>query len=54
MSIINLKPEAVELLNQLCDPGNIEDTVMVLDSAEQQLQELAFGETNPVNGNTLF
>ena len=54
MSIINLKPEAVELLNQLCDPGNIEDTVMVLDSAEQQLQELAFGETNPVNGNSLF
>ena len=35
MSIINLSPEAVELVNQLCDPDNLEDKITVLDIAEE-------------------
>ncbi len=46
MSIINLSPEAVELVNQLCDPENLEDKITVLDIAEEQLQKLAFDEVD--------
>jgi len=46
MSAINLSPEAVELVNQLCDPDNLEDKITVLDIAEEQLQKLAFDEVD--------
>ena len=46
MSIINLSPEAVELVNQLCDPDNLEDKIIVLDIAEEQLQKLAYDEVD--------
>lgn len=46
MSIINLSSEAVELVNQLCDPENLEDKITVLDIAEEQLQKLAFDEVD--------
>jgi hypothetical protein len=49
MSIINLSPEAVELVNQLCDPDNLEDKITVLDIAEEQLQKLAFDEVDSDN-----
>ena len=32
MSAINLSPEAVELVNQLCDPDNLADKITVLDA----------------------
>lgn len=46
MNIINLSPEALELVNQLCDPDNLEDKITVLDIAEEQLQKLAFDEVD--------
>lgn len=49
MSIINLSPEAVELVNQLCDPENLEDKITVLDIAEEQLQKLAYDEVDSDN-----
>ena len=49
MSIINLLPEAVELVNQLCDPDNLEDKITVLDIAEEQLQKLAYDEVDSDN-----
>jgi len=49
MSAINLSPEAVELVNQLCDPDNLEDKITVLDIAEEQLQKLAFDEVDSDN-----
>ena len=49
MSIINLSPEAVELVNQLCDPDNLEDKIIVLDIAEEQLQKLAYDEVDSDN-----
>jgi hypothetical protein len=55
MSIINLKPEGVELLNQLCRPSNLEEKITVLDSAEEQLQQLASSEfTNAQTGYNLY
>jgi len=54
MGIINLSSEAVELVNQLCEPSNLEDKITVLDAAEEQLQELAFAETEAVAGYNLY
>ncbi|MBR2290792.1 MAG: hypothetical protein IJ868_00560 [Prevotella sp.] len=42
MGIINLCPEAVELVNQLCEPGNLEDTIITLEAAEDSLQKQAY------------
>lgn len=42
MSAINLSPEAVELLNQLCEPSYLEDTITTLESAEDSLQKQAY------------
>ena len=49
MSAINLSPEAVELVNRLCDPENLEDKITVLDIAEEQLQKLAYDEVDSDN-----
>jgi hypothetical protein len=49
MNIINLSSEALELVNQLCDPDNLEDKITVLDIAEEQLQKLAFDEVDSDN-----
>lgn len=46
MSAINLSPEAVELLNQLCEPDNLEETITVLESAENSLQKQAYDYGN--------
>lgn len=54
MNIINLSPEALELVNRLCDPENLEDKITVLDAAEEQLQQQAYAETEPVEGNNLY
>lgn len=55
MSIINLKPEAVELLNELCSPSNLEERITALDSAEEQLQQLASSEfSDAKNGYNLY
>ena len=44
MNIINLSPEALVLVNRLCAPSNLEETITSLDAAEEKLQELASGE----------
>lgn len=54
MSAINLSPEAVELVNQLCDPGNLEEQIVVLETAEDQLQEMAFEENDGVKSHILY
>ena len=54
MSIINLSPEAVELVNQLCEPSNLEEKINVLDAAEEQLQKLAYENDNSQDGYNLY
>lgn len=54
MSAINLSPEAVELVNRLCDPGNMEEQIVVLEAAEDQLQEMAFEENDGVKSHILY
>ena len=54
MSAINLSPEAVELVNQLCDPDNLADKITVLDAAEEQLQQMACAEPEPQAGYNLY
>lgn len=54
MNIINLSSEALELVNQLCDPDNLADKITVLDAAEEQLQQLACNELEPVEGYNLY
>lgn len=46
MSAINLSPEAVERLNQLCEPSHLEDTITTLESAEDSLQKQAYDYDN--------
>ena len=54
MRIINLSPEAVELVNQLCEPSNLEEKINVLDAAEEQLQKLAYENDNSQDGYNLY
>lgn len=54
MSIINLKPEAVELLNQLCDSDNLEAKIAVLDDAEERLQSMAYQEPDKKEAYILY
>lgn len=55
MKAINLSPEAVELVNRLCDPMELEAIIIVLDTAEEQLQQLAFmGDDDTVESNNLY
>jgi len=51
---INLSSEALEMVNRLCDPDYLENRVCVLQAAEDKLQELAYGESEPVNGCNLY
>ena len=54
MSFVNASPKAVELVNQLCDPGNLEEQIVVLEAAEDQLQEMAFEEEDGVKSHILY
>lgn len=54
MKVINVCPEAMELVNQLCDPGNLEERIIVLNAAEEQLQQLAQQSTDPTEGYNLY
>ena len=40
--VINLSPDALEIVNQMLDKGTLEDTVVVLECAEDSLQQQAF------------
>ena len=51
---INLSPEALEMVNRLCNPSNLEDTIGTLNAAEEALQKQAYTENDPVEGNDLF
>ena len=42
MSAINLSPKAVEMVNELCEPSHLEDTIVILESAEDSLQKQAY------------
>ena len=46
MSMINLSPEALELVNQICSPSSLEDTIFTLESAEESLQKQAYNDDN--------
>ncbi|MBQ6188804.1 MAG: hypothetical protein IJK45_01360 [Bacteroidaceae bacterium] len=39
---INLTPEAVEALNNLCDAGNVDSIIVKLGNAEESLQKVAY------------
>lgn len=54
MGIINLSSEAVELVNQICEPSNLEEKINVLDAAEEQLQKLAYENDNSQDGYNLY
>lgn len=54
MSFVNASPKAVELVNQLCDPSNLEEQIMVLETAEDQLQEVAFEDSDNVKSHVLY
>lgn len=42
MNPINLTPEAVEALNNLCDAGNLDSHIVHLGNAEDALQRAAY------------
>lgn len=54
MNIINLSPDALAVVNKLCDQDNMEENIGVLDVAEEQLQKQAFCEMEPVEAYELF
>jgi len=51
---INLSSEALEMVNSLCNPSNLEDTIGTLNAAEEALQKQAYTENDPIEGNDLF
>ena len=50
MSAINLSPGAVELLNKICEPSHLEDTITTRESAEDSLQKQAYDYDNEAIG----
>lgn len=44
MSTINLTPEAVKAVNELCDAGNIASHICQLGNAEEALQKAAYDD----------
>lgn len=50
--VINLTPEALELLNKFCDM--LEDHTVTLQAAEEQLQSQAFMESDTQEANNLY
>lgn len=46
MNTINLTPEAVEALNNLCDAGNLDSHIVHLGNAEEALQRAAYDDDN--------
>ena len=50
---INLSPEALELVNQLCDPLSLDDKIRALETAEDRLQQAAY-EKEAEDGFVLY
>lgn len=46
MNTINLTPEAVGALNNLCDAGNLDSHIVHLGNAEEALQRAAYDDDN--------
>lgn len=44
MSTIQLTPEAVQAVNQLCDAGNLDSHIVHLKDAEEAMQKVAYDE----------
>lgn len=45
--VINLSPDALEIVNQMLDDGHLEDTILTLDGAEDGLQRHAYESDGP-------
>lgn len=41
---INMTPENVEAITQLCEAGNVSDIIVKLGNAEESLQKVAYDE----------
>lgn len=54
MSMINLSPEALELVNELCSPSGLEDRIVTLGAAEDRLQEMAYNDNETVTCYQLY
>lgn len=52
--VINLSPEALELVNSICSPGALEEHVGNLEIAEDTLQDIAYGESDNDKSCELF
>lgn len=44
MNAINLTPEALEALNNLCDAGELDSNIVKLKNAEETMQRIAYEE----------
>lgn len=42
MTTINMTPEAVQAVNELCEPGNLDHIIVHLGNAEEALQKAAY------------
>ena len=51
---INLSPEALEMVNRLCDPDVLDDMITNLDAAEEKLQELGSSSLDTTEGYNLY
>lgn len=42
MKAINLSPEAMKIVNDLCDPSELDARISALEEAEDELQKIAY------------
>lgn len=54
MSVINLSPEAVELVNRLCDPLDLQENIDMLEEAEAKLQRQGYDASDKEEGYILY
>jgi hypothetical protein len=52
--VINLSPEALEIVNEICGDEELECTIALLDNVEEQMQSLAFSEAASLETCTLY
>lgn len=51
---INLSPEALELVNRICNASNLDEHVGNLEVAEDTLQDMAYEESDNDKSCSLF
>lgn len=52
--VINLSPEALEIINEICGDDELECTIALLDNVEEQMQSQAFSEDANAETCTLY